>query len=260
MNVDYQLRSRNGDTLFKIYRSRLHRRLQYLERAVEGTISSQERPDSRPGVEAPETIYVLTEPGSEPSTGTRIAVERHDEARLQGYASLRSEPVALQPPRSAAALVAFAEKAKNGGSYEAANAAFALTLTRHFPRIECSLSVREKEKTPTGSMTTGYYDLAYVRPLGDVPGSAEETCIPVPKLRGEVAYWFAAHAERREPQRHNRTSTGMGPTLGDLEVMLGREDVREAVRAVLCDDALDDHCAGSTDETPTNSSREAFHP
>lgn len=211
----------------------------------EGTISCQERPDPRPGVEASQTIYVLTEPGSESSGGMLIAVERDDEARLQGYASLRSEPAAMRPPRSAEALVAFAEKAKNSGNYEAANAAFALTLAHHFPRVECSLSVREKEKTPTGTMTTGYYDLAYVRPQGDVPASADETCIPVPKLRGEVAYWFAAHAKRRESHRHNRMPTGAGPMIGDLEVMLGQEDVQEAVRSILHDGTLDGRYAAS---------------
>ena len=96
MNVDYWLRSRHGDTLFKIDRSRLHRRLQYLDRESEGTLSSRQRPDTRPGVEAPETVYVLHESGPEGAGGVLVAVERHDEARLQGYASLRSEPAALR--------------------------------------------------------------------------------------------------------------------------------------------------------------------
>jgi hypothetical protein len=236
MDVDYQLRARHGTTLFKIRPAELHRRLRYLDQRAEdrgggGGVSSRERPDPRPGVDGPETIYVLNGTGGD--AGELIAVERHDEARLQGRASLMSAPAALSAPRSAEALLAFAEMAKNGGNYDAANAAFALALREHFPRVDCSLAVRETPKTPTGEMTDGYYDLAYVR------SGAEETCIPVPMLRGDVAYWFAAHAERRAPQEHNREPTGAGPTVEDLEGLRGREAVGDAVRETLAPGALD---------------------
>jgi hypothetical protein len=233
MDVDYQLRHRNGGALFKLHPSELHRRLRYLDNEVGGELVSRERPDTRPGIDEPETIFVLTGPGRE----VLVAVKRHDEARLQGHASLTSEPAAMSAPRSAEALISFAEKAKDGGNYGAANAAFALVLHEHFPRIECSLSVREKPKTPTGEMTDGYYDLAYVQPSG-TGADALETCIPVPKLRGEVAYWFATHARRREPQPHNREPAGPGPTIDDLEGMRGRKSVQEAAQAILSGDAL----------------------
>lgn len=240
MDVDYQLRCRHGDTFFKIRPTELHRRLRYLEKAgsqeARDRVSSRERPDPRPGVEEPETIYLLRNPGGENGKAAPkelVAVERHDEARLQGRASLASEPAAMSAPRGAEALIAFAEKAKNGGNYDAANAAFALALWMHFPRLECSLSVRETPKTPTGEMADGYYDLAYIR------FEKEETCIPVPMLRGKVAYWFAAHAERRAPQEHNREPAGPGPTIEDLEAMRERSLLGEAVRETLTPEALD---------------------
>ena len=136
------------------------------------------------------------------------------------------------------ALIAFAEKAKNGGNYGAANAAFALALHEHFPSIECSLSVRERPKTPTGAMTDGYYDLAYIQDGG------EETCIPIPKLRGTVAYWFAAHADRREPIDHDRDTSGVGPTIADLETALGPATVGAAALAILDDDAVRERYEG----------------
>jgi hypothetical protein len=246
MDVDYKVRYRHGDTFFKIRLPELYRRLRYLEKARgregNGRVSSRERPDTRPGVEAPETIYLLRTPGEENGTAERdelVAVERHDEARLRGRASLVSEPAAMSAPRGPEALIAFAEKAKNGGHYDAANAAFALALRDHFPRLECSLSVRETPKRPTGEMADGYYDLAYIR-LGD-----EETCIPVPMLRGEVAYWFAAHAERRTPREHDREPAGPGPTIEDLEAMRGRDLIGEAVRETLTPEALDGRYATS---------------
>jgi hypothetical protein len=274
MDVDYQLRYRHGDTLFKIHPAELHRRLRYLEtargREAQGRILSRERPDPRPGIEDPETIYLLRRPaGAEASdeaagsggggTGDTdsgkpigengrpvreelVALERCDEARLQGRASLMSEPAAMSPPRGPEALIAFAEKAKDGGNYDAANAAFALALRTHFPRLECSLSVRETPKTPTGEMADGYYDLAYIR------AGEEETCIPVPMLGGEVAYWFAAHAERRAPQAHHREPTGPGPTIEDLEAMRGRGLLAEAVRDLLTAGALDGRYATSQNE------------
>ena len=93
-------------------------------------------------------------------------------------------------------------------------------------------------------MTDGYYDLAYIgASAGDGDfGSGRgpvETCIPVPMLQGDVAYWFAAHADRREPMEHGREPSGVGPTIEDLEAMRGRAVVREAVLAVLTADALD---------------------
>lgn len=231
MDIDYHLRHRNGGALFKISPEKLHRRLRYLDREMEGGVSARQRTDTRPGRDAPETIYVRTGLGN--ASEHLIAVEREDEARLQGHASLMSEPAAMPVPRSAEALIAFAEKAKNGGNYNAANAAFALVVHEHFPGIDCSLSVREDRKTPTGNMTDGYYDLAYVQAGG------EESCIPVPKLRGEVAYWFAAHADRREPIPHDRDTSGVGPTVEDLETMIGWEPVREAALAVLACDLTD---------------------
>jgi len=243
MEIDYKLRCRNGGALFKIRSAELHRRLQYLDQKVAGGISTQQRTDTRPGVEDTETIYVLD--GTDAETGGHlVAIERHDECRLQGHASLMSEPAATSPPRSPEALIAFAEKAKNGGNYDAANAAFALALYTRFPRLDCSLTVRETPKTPKGTMTNGYYDLAYI---GASAGDGDfgsgcgpvETCIPVPMLQGDVAYWFAAHADRREPMEHGREPSGAGPTIEDLEAMHGRAVVREAVLAVLTADALD---------------------
>jgi len=236
MDVSYTLRHQNRGALFRIAPKKLHRRLRYLDREVEGGVSAHQRPDTRPDVETPETIYVLdglSEPGER-----LIAVERADEARLQGHASLMSEPAAMPVPRSAEALIAFAEKAKNGGNYGAANAAFALALHEHFPSIECSLSVRERPKTPTGAMTDGYYDLAYIQDGG------EETCIPIPKLRGTVAYWFAAHADRREPIDHDRDTSGVGPTIADLETALGPATVGAAALAILDDDAVRERYEG----------------
>lgn len=229
MDVDYQLRHRSGGAMFEIAPVKLHRRLRYLDQKVEGGVSARERTDTRPGIETSETVYVLN--GREPSRRL-IAVEREDEARLQGHASLMSEPTAMPVPRGAEALIAFAEKAKNGGNYDAANAAFALALREHFPGIGCSLSVRERPKTPKGSMTDGYYDLAYVQ------AGEEETCIPVPKLRSEVAYWFAVHADRREPIDHDRDTSGVGPTIGDLEAAVGQENVQEAAQKILASDSL----------------------
>ncbi len=228
MDVDYTLRHRNRGTLFKIAPEKLHRRLRYLDQNVEGGVSAYERPDTRPGIEASETIYVL-DALSDP-TGCLVAIERRDEARLQGHASLMSEPAAMPVPRGAEDLIAFAEKAKNGGNYNAANAAFALALHEYFPSVTCSLSVRERPKTPGGTMADGYYDLAYIR------NGEEETCIPVPKLQGAVAYWFAAHADRREPIDHNRDTSGAGPTIADLETAVGQATVRAAARSVLDDD------------------------
>jgi hypothetical protein len=228
MDVDYTLRHRNRGTLFKIAPEELHRRLRYLDQNVEGGVAAHERPDTRPGVDASETIYVL-DMLSEPAERL-VAIERRDEARLQGHASLMSEPAAMPVPRGAEDLIAFAEKAKNGGNYNAANAAFALALHAYFPSVTCSLSIRERPKTPTGDMTDGYYDLAYIR------DGEEETCIPIPKLQGAVAYWFAAHADRREPIDHNRDTSGAGPTIADLETAVGPATVREAARSILDDD------------------------
>jgi hypothetical protein len=232
MNIDYRVRHRHDGALFEISPEELRRRLEYLDQNTEGRVVARRRTDTRPGVEAPETIHVLSGLGG--SGEWLVAVERHDEARIQGHASLMSEPAAMSGPRTAEALIAFAEKAKNGGHYDAANAAFALTVHEHFRGLECSLSVRERPKTPTGTMTDGYYDLAYVR------SEVEETCIPVPKLRGEVAYWFAAHADRRAPMDHNRDTTGAGPTLDDLEALRSQGAVRAAVHHVLADDVLND--------------------
>ena len=135
MDVDYTLRHRNRGTLFKIAPEELHRRLRYLDQNVEGGVAAHERPDTRPGVDASETIYVL-DMLSEPADRL-VAIERRDEARLQGHASLMSEPAAMPVPRGAEDLIAFAEKAKNGGNYNAANAAFALALHAYFPSVTC---------------------------------------------------------------------------------------------------------------------------
>ncbi|WP_232798088.1 hypothetical protein [Salinibacter altiplanensis] len=244
MDARYTLRHRNRGTLFRIASEKLHRRLQYLDRVVEGGVSAHQRPDTRPGVEASETIYVLD--GLSEPTERLVAVERRDEARLQGHASLMSEPAAMPVPRGAEDLIAFAEKAKNGGRYAAANAAFALALHEYFPSIECSLSVRERPKTPTGGMTDGYYDLAYIQ------DGEEETCIPIPKLRGAVAYWFAAHADRREPISHNRDTSGAGPTIADLEAAVGRTRVRKAALAILGNDSVRERYASQAEAEAQN--------
>lgn len=236
MDIDYQVRHRNAGALFKIASPKLQRRIQYLDQRTDLEVSARERADTRPGVEETEVIYTMSDVGG--SGEQLIAVERYDEARIRGDASLMSEPATMVVPRSAEAVIAFAEKCKNGGNYDAANAAFALAIHEHFPTIECSLSVRERYKTPKGDMTDGYYDLAYVG------AGEEETCIPIPKLRGDIAYWFAAHAERRAPIPHNRDSSGTGPTIGDLEAMLGRETVREAVLKILSPETLDDRYTG----------------
>lgn len=236
MDISYTLRHQNRGALFRIAPEKLYRRLRYLDQEVEGGVSAHQRPDTRPGVETPETVYVLD--GLNELGERLIAVERPDEARLQGHASLMSEPAAMPVPRSAEALIAFAEKAKNGGNYNAANAAFALALHKYFPSVECSLSVRERPKTPTGTMTDGYYDLAYIQEGG------EETCIPIPKLRGPVAYWFAAHADRRAPIDHNRDTSGVGPTIADLETALGPATVEAAARAILDDDFVHERYGG----------------
>ncbi|WP_263786230.1 hypothetical protein [Salinibacter grassmerensis] len=230
MDVNYTLRHRNHGTLFRIAPEKLHRRLQYLDREVEGGVSTHQRTDTRPGIETPETIYVLD--GLREPRDRLIAVERRDEARLQGHASLMSEPAAMPVPRGAEDLIAFAEKAKNGGNYAAANAAFALALHEYFPSVTCSLSIRERPKTPKGNMTDGYYDLAYIR------DGEEETCIPIPKLQGAVTYWFAAHADRRDPIDHDRDTSGAGPTVADLETAVGRARVQEAVLTVLSADSV----------------------
>lgn len=227
MDADYQTRHRHGDTLFPLPPAELTRRLDYLRDTRHRSLASRQRPDARPGVDAPETLYL--EGGHAERPARLVAVARHDGARMTGHDALASEPAAMQPPRSPEALLAFAEMAKNGGQYPAANAAVALVLHRFFPRVECSLSVRESPATPTGAMADGYYDLAYVA-AGD-----EETCIPIPKLRPSIAYWFAAHAERRAPQPHNRDTSGDGPTLADLTALLGEDPVEEAMAAVLAD-------------------------
>lgn len=147
---------------------------------------------------------------------------------IDSTATVDTEDVERDPPTHVK-FAAFAEMAKNGGQYPAANAAVALVLHRFFPRVECSLSVRESPATPTGAMADGYYDLAYVA------AGEEETCIPIPKLRPSIAYWFAAHAERRAPQPHNRDTSGDGPTLADLTALLGEDPVEEAMAAVLAD-------------------------
>ncbi len=227
MDVDYQTRHRHGDTLFALSPAELARRLQYLRDTRGRSLDARQRPDPRPGVDTPETVYL----DRDDAPARLVAVERHDEARLTGHDALASEPAAMRPPRSPAALIAFAEKAKNGGHYPAANAAVALVLHQLFPRVECSLSVRESPATPTGDMANGYYDLAYVAADG------HETCIPIPKLQGPVAYWFAAHAERRPSQPHDRDTSGDGPTLADLKTLLGADTVDRAVAAVLSESA-----------------------
>ena len=232
MDIDYRVRHRHDGAFFEVSPEELRRRLEYLDQETQGRVDTRQRTDTRPGVDESETIHVLT--GLRASGEWLVAVERHDDARIQGHASLMSEPAAMVVPRSAEALIAFAEKAKNGGNYDAANAAFALAVHEHFPGLDCSLSVRERPKTPTGAMTDGYYDLAYIR------SEDEDTCIPVPKLRGEVAYWFAAHADRRAPMEHNRDTTGAGPTLDDLEALRTRDAVRAAVHHVLAGDVLND--------------------
>ncbi|MFB6230591.1 MAG: hypothetical protein ABEL04_05485 [Salinibacter sp.] len=224
MDADYQTRHRHGNTLFALPRPELKRRLRHLAAEDGWRLACRRREDARLGVSSAEIIYLNAGPAA---PGRVVAVRRHDEARMTGHASLASEPAAMPAPRSAEALIAFAEKAKNGGNYPAANAAFALVLDTCLPRAECSLSIREPATAPTGEMTDGYYDLAYVR------AGEQETCIPVPKLQGEVAYWFAAHADRREPRAHNRTPSGAGPTLEDLKAMVGPETVQSAVAAVL---------------------------
>jgi len=172
MDIDYKLRHRNRGTLFRITPEKLHRRLRYLDQKVTGGVSAHQRPDTRPGIDASETVYVL-DALSTPAERL-IAVERQHEARLQGHASLMSEPAAMPVPR----------------------------------------------------------------------GGAEETCIPIPRLRGAVAYWFAAHAERREPIDHSRDTSGVGPTVADLETAVGHATVREAALSVLDDDFVRERYEG----------------
>jgi hypothetical protein len=64
MNVDYQLRYTDGGALFKIQPSELHRRLRCLSDEAGGELVSRERPDTRPGIDGPETIFVLTGSGT----------------------------------------------------------------------------------------------------------------------------------------------------------------------------------------------------
>jgi hypothetical protein len=62
MDIDYPLRYRNGDALLTTHPRELHRRRQYLDNEVDGTLVSRERPDTRSGTDDPETIIVLTGP------------------------------------------------------------------------------------------------------------------------------------------------------------------------------------------------------
>lgn len=98
-----------------------------------------------------------------------------------------------------------ADKMKNMGKMEIANAFWALALDRAIDqaieqgRDRLKISIREEPLNNWG-LSDGHHDLAWIQGRGETP----DVCIPVPLLCRKTAYWFAAHADRREPVEHDR--------------------------------------------------------
>jgi hypothetical protein len=97
-----------------------------------------------------------------------------------------------------------ADDMKEMGRMDLANALWAKALKRVFENGELGrLAISIREEATTGSrISDGHHDLAYIQGY-----EAPDVCIPIPMLKDQFAYWFAAHAQRRQPVEHDRETT-----------------------------------------------------
>lgn len=98
-----------------------------------------------------------------------------------------------------------ADDMKHMGKMEIANALWAKALKRVLENGEIGrLTISIREEPTTGSrIADGHHDLAYIEGYENAP----DVCMPVPMLKDQLAYWFAAHASRRQEVEHDRETT-----------------------------------------------------